>query len=217
MQVPGYRLDRKVQSLELLQRKLEQWGIVRFKMNLPTWSQNPAVLLQKTAVSQAPLGILLPGPGVTEVYVHAVQFAGSKAVLNPCHIDIHKKHVSQIQLPGLLHGHHHGVRHPLHGNEEHVRIGGSRLHRKPPLPTAHLDPQGLARGRQIPPAARHPFRLPDPPVCTPFHPWAQIWLFSHSHGTFLPQAKIKQFIIAKTPPGVKRNFSFPKSNTQTSQ
>ena len=181
MEVPGDLRQSKAELGKLLHGELEEGLVVRFEMNLPAHFQHLAVELQKVPVGQPPLGVAAAGPGVAEIDVDAVHLAGGEEIGELVRVGADKPDVGKARADAALHGHHHGVGHHIHRQEQHVRLGGGGVGGEAALAAAQLQVDLPGLGHQIPPMAGAVVGVPDEPVRAALHPGNQVFLFPHSH------------------------------------
>ena len=185
VEVPGHLREFEAELGDLLHRELEQGLVVGLEVDLAAFLQNLPVELQKVPVGQAAFGVALAGPGIAEVDVDPVHFAGGEEVGQLVGVGVHEEHIVQPLPDTPLHGHHHGVRHHFHGDEEHIRLCRRGPCGKAALSAAQLHPQFPGSGHQFPPLAPPVLGIPDQAVGTPLHPGDQIFLFPHAHARVL--------------------------------
>ena len=140
-------------------------------------------------MSQAALGMALAGPGIAEVDVDPVHLAGGEELGELVGVGVHEKHIDETVIHAPLHGHHHGVRHHLNGDEQHIRLCRSGAVGEAALAAAQLYPQLPGLGHQIPPVAPVLIGVPDQLRGAALHSGDQILLLPHSHYQKPPQVK----------------------------
>jgi len=150
-------------------------------MNLSAAFQHLAIFFQEIPVGQPALFLVALGPGIAEINVQAIHLARGEQLRQQGGVRIDEEHIFQPLTDDPLHGHHHGVRHLLHGNEQRVRQGLRRSGGEATLAAAQLHLQPLRLGIQLPPMAPHGLRLADPAALAGVHARVQILLFSHTH------------------------------------
>ena len=121
-------------------------------------------------MGQPPLGVALGGPGIAEVDIEPVHFPGAKKSRGGPPRRRPRKTRSAPQVPGPLHGHHHGVGHPLHRHKEDLWLRRCGLAGEAALAAAQLHPEGLGTRRQGPPMPPEGLGLPNQPVGAGLHP-----------------------------------------------
>ena len=95
------------------------------------------------------------GPRVAEVDVQPVHLRRGKHIRQQGGVPHHEKYVAQPRRLRPFHGHHHGVRHLLHGDEQNIRLRLGRTHGEAPLAAAQFYPQRTGIGHQLSPVAPH--------------------------------------------------------------
>ena len=130
---------------------------------------------------QTALGILLSGPGIGEVDEQAVDLLTGENLLKVGHVHVDVEDVGQLHALGLLHGDHHGLPAALHGDHQHIGVGGGGLGGELALAAADLHPEGGGVGLQASPVALQQGRLGDPQGGAALHTDVQILHFTHSH------------------------------------
>ena len=83
MEVTGQIVHLQTAGGKFFHRELEQGSIVGFVVDLATFLDDAAVLVQETSVGQTALGIFLPGPGVGEVDKQPVNLLRCEVVCKP--------------------------------------------------------------------------------------------------------------------------------------
>ncbi len=166
---------------DLLQRPLEQLVVVGLEVDLPALRQHLTVLFQEVAVGQPPLFLIAFRPRVAEVDVQPVDLAGSEHIRQQRRVAVHEPYVFQPRRLGLLHGHHHGIGHLLHGDEQHVRLRRRRLDGKAALAAAQLHPQRFRLRHQRAPVTPQGKGIHHPIVAAGLHSGSQVFLLPHPH------------------------------------
>ena len=141
VQIPGHFREGKAELGDLLHGEFEERLVVGLEVNLAAGLEHLPVELEEVAVGQAALGVAVAGPGIAEVDVNAVHFAGSEKVGQLVGVGVHEEHVGKSRVHAPFHGHHHGVGHPLHSDEQHVRLSGGSTSSEAALAAAQLQPQ----------------------------------------------------------------------------
>ncbi|CAN3998107.1 Phosphatidate cytidylyltransferase, partial [Dysosmobacter welbionis] len=200
MEVPGDLGQLKAEQRQLLHGEGEEVLIVRLEVDLPAHLQHLAVQPQEVAVGQAALGVAVAGPGIAEVDIDPVCLSRGKEQGQLVSIGVDEEHVGEPLGRAPLHGHDHGVRHPLHGDEQHVRLRRRCAGGEAALAAAQLQPQLPGLGHQLPPLARHGVGLPDQAVAAALHPGDQILFLSHPHVSTSSWVGSRSD-FRKTPPG----------------
>lgn len=181
VEVVGDLLGGESPEGELRHREGKQAYVVRLKVNLSPVPEDLPIAQQEIPVGQPPLGVAFGRPGVAEVDVDQVHFLRGEKLRQRCRVPVHEKDVVQVHLSGPLHGHDHGVGHPLHSHKEHVGMGGRRLAGEAALATAQFQAQLGGCGHQGAPVPPKALGLSDQPRGAAFHPGHQVLLSSHSH------------------------------------
>ena len=140
---------------------------------------------QEVSVGQAALGVAVAGPGITEVDVDPADLAGSKEIGQLVGVGVDEIHVGQTRIDAPLHGHHHGIGHPLHRDEQHIRLRRCGTSGKAAFAAAQLQPNLTGLGHEIPPVALMVIGVPDQKGSATVHSGDQILLFPHAHGKIL--------------------------------
>ena len=91
----------------------------------------------------------------------------------------------ESRVPVALHGHHHGVRHQLNGEEQHIRLRRGGTGGKTALAAAQLHPELPGLWHQRAPLAGHGVGIGDEVVGAALHPGQQVFFLAHSHGGIL--------------------------------
>ncbi len=98
------------------------------------------------------------GPRVAEIDVQPVHLRRGKHIRQQGGVPHHEEYVVQPRRLRPFHGHHHGVRHLLHGDEQNIRLRLGRTHGEaPPLPQPSSTRSARASGirsRQCPRMAK---------------------------------------------------------------
>ena len=199
MEIPGDLRERIARLGELEQGIFKQVPVIRLKVDLSTSTEHPAVQDQKVLVGQPPPGVAVGGPGVAEVDKQAVDLVRGEVLPQPGRVTIHKKHIGQTPLSAALHGHDHGVRHPLHRQIEHIGILRRGLRCEAAFTAPQLQPDLLRIRLQFPPVPALLLRCLDQEAGAALHPRDQIGLFSHAHNCHLSDLFQKYFNIDNPP------------------
>ena len=152
MQIPRHLRQREPELRYFLQRPLKQLVVVGLEMDLSSLGQHLPILFKKVPVGQPPLFLVALGPRVAEVDVQPVDLPVGEHIRQQRSVSVHEPHVPQRRVPRLLHGHHHGVRHLLHGDQQHLRLCRRGPHGEAALAAAQLHPQLPCLRHQLPPA-----------------------------------------------------------------
>ena len=190
MQIPGQIFDLQAAGGKFLQRELKEGGIVGFEVDFPVFPNYMTVFFQEGSIGQPALGVFLPGPGVREIDEQPVDFPGCENVFHVSNVHVDEKHIVKAHSLSLLHGHHHGLPAPLHGNQQHLRVCLGGFGGEFSLAAADLHPQLPTAGLQFPPGSLVSGRFPDPVGPALFRPGLQIAHSSHSHIYFLQKASL---------------------------
>ena len=200
MEVPGDLGQLKAEQRQLLHGEGEEVLIVRLEVDLPAHLQHLAVQPQEVAVGQPPLGVAVAGPGIAEIDIDPVRLSRGKEQGQLVSIGVDEEHVGEPLGRTPLHGHDHGIRHPLHSDEQHVRLRRRCAGGEAAFAAAQLQPQLPGLGHQLPPLARHGVGLPDQAVAVALHPGVQILFLSHPHVSTSSWVGSRSD-FRKTPPG----------------
>ena len=182
VEVPGDLVEGESRLGKLLQRELKQGVVVRLEVDLAVLRQHLAVEGQEIPMGQAALGLPLGGPGVAEVDEDPVHLSRGEELRQAGCVPHQEEHVAKLRLHGPLHGHHLGVGHLLHGDEQHLRVLPGSLHGEAALSAAQLQIEGLGPGHQLPPAPPHGGAVLHVDSAAALHPRNQIFLLTHPHG-----------------------------------
>ena len=186
VEVPRHLREREAEQGQLLHGEGEQVLVVGLEVDLAPHFQHLAVQPQEVAVGQAALGVAAAGPGVAEVDVDPVRLAGGEEEGQLVGVGVDEIHIGEPGGHAPLHGHDHGVRHPFHGDEQHVRLRRRRPGGEAALAAAQLHPQLPGLGHQLPPFAGHGIGVPDQAVAAALHPGDQVLFLSHPHCAYPP-------------------------------
>ena len=170
---------------DLLHGELEEGLVVGLEVDLAAGGEHLAVALQEVPVGQAAAGVAPVGPGIAEVDVDPVHLAGGKEEGQLVGVGVQEEDVMEPGVPAALHGHHHGVRHHLDGDEQHVRLRRGGAGGEAALAAAQLHPELPGPRHQGAPLAGHGIGVGDEVVGTALHPGQQVFLLAHSHGGIL--------------------------------
>ena len=152
VEVPGHIRQGEAKLRDLLHGPIKELIVVGFEMNLSAALQHLAVFFQEIPVGQPALFLVALGPGIAEINVQAIHLARGEQLRQQGGVRIDEEHIFQPLTDDPLHGHHHGVRHLLHGNEQRVRPGLRRSGGEAALAAAQLHPQLPCLRHQLPPA-----------------------------------------------------------------
>ena len=187
MEIGGDLRQLKAELGNFFHRPREQLVIVGLEVELSALRQHLAVLLEEIAVGEPPLFLVALGPRITKVDVQAIHLAGGEHIRQQRGVAVHEEHVFQSRLRDPLHGHHHGVRNLLHGDEQHIRLRRGGVRREPALAAAQLHPQLPRLRHQRPPLSPHGEGIADEAAAAGLHPGYQIFLLTHTHGAVSSQ------------------------------
>ena len=181
MEIPGDLGQLEAEQGQFFDGEGEQVLVVRLEVDLAAHLQHLPVQPQEVAVGQAALGVAVAGPGVAEVDVDPVHLAGGEEQGQLVGVGVDEIDVGEPLGHAPLHGHDHGVRHPLHGDEQHIRLRRGGPGSEAALAAAQLQPQLPGLGHQLPPLAGHGIGLPDQTVAAALHPGDQVLFLPHPH------------------------------------
>ena len=152
MQIPRHLRQREPELWDLLQRPLKQLVVVGLEVDLSSLGQHLPILFKKVPVGQPPFFLVALGPRVAEVDVQPVDLPVGEHIRQQRRVSVYEPYVPQPRVPRLLHGHHHGVRHLFHGNQQYLRLCRRGPHGEAALAAAQLHPQLPCLRHQLPPA-----------------------------------------------------------------
>ena len=188
MKVARHLRQLKTELRDLLQRPLKELVVVGLEMDLPALFQHLPVFLQEISMGQPALFLVAFRPRIAEIDVKAIHFTGGEKHRQKGGVGVEKEHVFQTLRRYPLHGHHHGVRHFFHGDEQRVRLRLSGAGCEATLAAAQLHLQTFGLRIKRPPVPPQPLRIADPAIAAGVHAGLQIFLFAHTHDGFPPKS-----------------------------